>query len=194
MYTFFTLPSGLCLLNSTRVRTLIVSFTHPSHSPCRGTGITTRCVVTLHTAVNSKFQSAGSQKEKSPRATLPRPQRPKPLLPTVGDCILRVQNRAVSQGSKGDLREGIVQDHFCQGIITGRKTQKFREREKASGEHPSLFRAFIAPLVPNVISEILLSFFPACCCPHPHPPVDLGSTQVGQPHSRQCLALRAAQL
>lgn len=151
-------------------------------------------MVTLHTAVNSRFQSAGGQGEESPRATLPRPQRPKPLLPTVGDCILREQNRAVSQGSKGDLGEGTVPDHFCQGIITGRMTEKVSEREKASGEHPGLFRAFMAPLVPKVMSEILLYVFPACRCPHPHAPVDLGSTQVGQPHSRQCLALRATRL
>lgn len=151
-------------------------------------------MVTLYTAVNSRFQSAGRQEEESSRATLPRPQRPKPLLPTVGDCFLREQNKGVSQGSKGALGEGIVRDHFCQGIIPGRMTQKVSEREKASGEHSGLFRAFIAPLVPNVISEILLYVFPACRCPHAHAPMDLGSTQVRQPHSRQCLALRATQL
>lgn len=114
-----------------------------------------------------RSQPAGHQEEESPRATLPRPQGQASScrLPTRGggrgcvcvwggDCLLRQRTKCGHQSRfQRGLKEGIGQDppqcpHSCQGIISGRMTQKVPDIEKVSGTNP--------PLVPNGISFPLL--------------------------------------
>lgn len=165
MFTFFKFPSSLHLQESTQVIWWWISYTHHSHTACREAEITPGCVVALHVAMNSSQDPSqpATKKKKVPGPPNQGPKAKPPAAdypPGVGgvgvcvgggcDCLLRQRTKCGHQSRfQRGLKEGIGQDppqcpHSCQGIISGRMTQKVPDIEKVSGTNP--------PLVPNGIS------------------------------------------
>lgn len=126
----------------------------------------------------SRSQPAGHQEE-VPGPPYTGPKAPCFCYPLGVTVSIENKIMTVSQGFRGGLREGTVQDgpqhlHFCQGIVTGGMTPKVSDRERKSFGSKSKSPQSLPPLVPSITSEILISFF-TVCCPHPPTPSPNGS-------------------